>query len=68
MTPYTQSQEFVDDRDRTMFVASYRAPDGSLRTVDIWAAQWDEAEEHIEAIRETLSLDGVVYRREEQIK
>lgn len=45
-------------------VASYSHGD-RVFTVDIWAHDWNEAQQHVWAIKNTLVLDGQVYMRDD---
>jgi hypothetical protein len=57
--------EHADARQGFRYVAAYRAPNGVTRTVDIWAHDWNEAQQHIFALKNTLVLDGQVFMRED---
>lgn len=59
--------EHTDPIQGFRFVADYRSPSGAIRTVDIWAHDWDEAQAHVWALKNTLTLSGQVFAREDMI-
>jgi hypothetical protein len=66
LPPPFPDPEFYDRQTGTyLFVGSYTTPHGSRCTVEVWAEDWQDAEEHMEMLRRTLTLDGQVYRRQD---
>ena len=52
----------INEDGRSLFVCSYRVGDMDAM-LDIWAYDWDEAEEIVKGIRESLTVDGQVLER-----
>lgn len=50
----------IDGRTEYRFTCSYRHQ-GRERSIELWAADWDDAEAQVSAIRRGLSVDGQVY-------
>jgi hypothetical protein len=48
-----------------LYVASYRRADGKTHTVDIWAHSLEEAQANVWALKQSLTLDGQVFMRDD---
>jgi hypothetical protein len=64
MNEITLMPEHTDPHSGLRYVASY-SHNGRVFTVDIWAHDWNEAQQKVKAIRAGLILDGQVYMRED---